>query len=139
MAGPWNASISVPIAVCGSSVTRSVPPAADAKSFAYSRAKYDIILNKSCFRDLTIGWDFNMEGFHNVGHLFFGGTMNNVACSPSDPVFWMHHANVDCLWEEFREAQQDSSNRTREYPLTDIGDNIAYLTHYDITVLIFYL
>ena len=68
-----------------------------------------------------------MEGFHNVGHLFFGGTMNNVACSPSDPVFWMHHANVDCLWEEFREAQQDSSNRTREYPLTNLGDNIAYL------------
>jgi tyrosinase len=34
---------------------------------------------------------------HNAGHRFVGGHMAG-AFSPNDPVFWMHHANVDRLW-----------------------------------------
>jgi tyrosinase len=29
--------------------------------------------------------------------------MNNTMTSPTDPVFWMHHAEVDRLWEAWRQ------------------------------------
>ncbi|MFN6560903.1 MAG: tyrosinase family protein [Nostoc sp. ChiSLP01] len=31
------------------------------------------------------------------------GTMSNVPGSPNDPIFWLHHANVDRLWAEWEE------------------------------------
>ena len=34
---------------------------------------------------------------HNAGHRFIGGHMAG-AFSPNDPVFWLHHANVDRIW-----------------------------------------
>ncbi|MBX9258343.1 tyrosinase family protein [Desmonostoc muscorum CCALA 125] len=31
------------------------------------------------------------------------GTMSNVPGSPNDPIFWLHHANVDRLWAQWQE------------------------------------
>lgn len=39
-----------------------------------------------------------LEGYHNTVHGWVGGTMNDIQYSPSDPVFWMHHAMIDRLW-----------------------------------------
>jgi tyrosinase len=40
----------------------------------------------------------NLESYHNTVHMFVGGnTMPNPAISPNDPMFWLHHANVDRL------------------------------------------
>lgn len=36
---------------------------------------------------------------HNGVHNLIGGTMNNIAVSPRDPIFWVHHANIDRLWD----------------------------------------
>lgn len=36
-------------------------------------------------------------GPHNAGHRAVGGTMQS-ASSPADPIFWMHHANIDRIW-----------------------------------------
>lgn len=41
---------------------------------------------------------------HNQGHNFLGGHMSG-GNSPNDPVFWMHHANVDRLWAKWQEGQ----------------------------------
>jgi tyrosinase len=43
------------------------------------------------------------EGFpeiqlHNRVHAWIGGTMSTVQVSPGDPVFFLHHANVDRIW-----------------------------------------
>jgi tyrosinase len=35
---------------------------------------------------------------HNHVHSWVGGIMNNTSFSPADPVFWLHHAEVDRLW-----------------------------------------
>ncbi len=35
---------------------------------------------------------------HNPVHNLIGGAMANVSISPLDPVFWVHHANIDRLW-----------------------------------------
>jgi tyrosinase len=39
-----------------------------------------------------------INGIHGGVHIWVGGTMSNAAVSPADPVFWLHHANLDRLW-----------------------------------------
>jgi Common central domain of tyrosinase/Polyphenol oxidase middle domain len=35
---------------------------------------------------------------HNYIHRFVGGNMRNPDLAARDPIFWLHHANVDRLW-----------------------------------------
>ncbi|MCD9196125.1 tyrosinase family protein [Streptomyces albireticuli] len=55
---------------------------------------------------------------HNRGHNFIGGHMSG-AFSPNDPVFWLHHANVDRLWANWqkrRQAAVPGSTHEDHYP-----------------------
>ncbi|HET6805494.1 MAG TPA: tyrosinase family protein [Frateuria sp.] len=36
---------------------------------------------------------------HNGVHNLIGGAMDNISISPRDPIFWVHHANIDRLWD----------------------------------------
>ena len=48
---------------------------------------------------------------HNDGHVVVGagnGHMGN-GMSPLDPIFWLHHCNIDRLWAQW----QDAGNTTR--------------------------
>ena len=46
-----------------------------------------------------------LEGYHNTVHMYVGGnTMPYPAISPNDPMFWLHHANVDRLWSQWQAA-----------------------------------
>lgn len=38
---------------------------------------------------------------HNIGHVAIGGTMYDVQTAGEDPMFWVHHANVDRLWATY--------------------------------------
>lgn len=56
---------------------------------------------------------------HNAGHRFIGGHMGRTF-SPNDPVFWLHHANVDRLWAEWQQIRIDnnlSANALETYPV----------------------
>jgi tyrosinase len=58
---------------------------------------------------------------HNRGHNFIGGHMAG-AFSPNDPVFWLHHANVDRLWANWqarRLAAVPGSKPEDHYPPPD--------------------
>lgn len=35
---------------------------------------------------------------HNPVHDIIGGAMSNITFSPADPIFYLHHANIDRLW-----------------------------------------
>lgn len=35
---------------------------------------------------------------HNLIHGFVGGDMGQLDRSPNDPLFWLHHANIDRIW-----------------------------------------
>jgi tyrosinase len=39
-----------------------------------------------------------INGIHGGVHVWVGGTMSDASVSPADPVFWLHHANLDRLW-----------------------------------------
>lgn len=44
---------------------------------------------------------------HNYVHRFVGGDMASF-WSPLDPVFWLHHANVDRLWTEWNKLHPNT-------------------------------
>ena len=43
---------------------------------------------------------------HNAAHLWVGGSMA-TATSPNDPVFFLHHANVDRLWARWQDLHPE--------------------------------
>lgn len=56
-----------------------------------------------------------LEGIHDVIHGWVGGTMGIIATAPADPIFWMHHANIDRLWWQWQQSPQGSGKNP---PLT---------------------
>ena len=56
------------------------------------------------YRDFTL----ELEGLHNGVHAWVGGTMTDIMTSPADPLFWMHHANVDRIYTLWQKNHPDS-------------------------------
>jgi tyrosinase len=65
-----------------------------------------------------VRFTYGLEGFgsrpdgtslpaHNHGHGWIGGIMNNTSTSPTDPMFWLHHAEVDRLWSLWQQDHPD--------------------------------
>lgn len=48
-----------------------------------------------------VAFQHAIEGIHNPVHNAVGGTMASSS-SPADPLFWLHHANVDRLWANWQ-------------------------------------
>jgi tyrosinase len=47
--------------------------------------------------DFTNFWH-SLEAIHDSVHVWVGGSMSAIPTAPADPIFWMHHANIDRLW-----------------------------------------
>ena len=45
---------------------------------------------------------------HNLVHRWVGGNMRTAA-SPNDPVFWLHHCNIDRLWAHWQLTHRDQA------------------------------
>jgi len=80
------------------------------------------------FRGRLEGWSGPVR-LHNQVHRWIGGDME-AGTSPNDPVFWLHHANIDRIWWEW---QNKTSPRRPYAPLDggpaglNAGDNMACL------------
>lgn len=48
------------------------------------------------------GFSAALEGIHNSGHVWVGGSMASVMFAPCDPLFWMHHCELDRIWAEWQ-------------------------------------
>ena len=53
---------------------------------------------------------------HNGVHVWIGGTMASVPTAPADPIFWMHHANIDRIWDLWQK-QYPNLNPTLSPPM----------------------
>lgn len=73
------------------------------------QADVDAATTKSKFT----GFQRALEAAHGAVHNAVGGTMAGSG-SPGDPLFWLHHANVDRLWAQWQTAhpKQLPSNRS---------------------------
>ena len=50
-----------------------------------------------------------LEGPHGTVHIRIGGHMGSMT-SPNDPIFFLHHANVDRLWAKWQISHPGSEN-----------------------------
>ena len=50
---------------------------------------------------------------HNGIHVWIGGQMGRVPTAPNDPVFWLHHCNIDRLWAIWQTRHPDLAD---QYP-----------------------
>jgi tyrosinase len=49
---------------------------------------------------------------HNVIHVDVGGLMSDPDTAALDPIFWLHHANIDRLWEVWLHRDARDTNPT---------------------------
>ena len=59
-----------------------------------------------------------LQGIHNGVHVWVGGSMGSVPTAPADPIFWMHHCNIDRLWWQW---QKTPGNAGKNPILTGAG------------------
>jgi tyrosinase len=83
------------------------------------------------FRNRLEGWFGDPEGrtgMHNRVHVWVGGDMFLVPTAPNDPVFFLHHCNVDRLWAKwqatwpvarFPDARYPTSRATFDRPRSE--------------------
>lgn len=43
-------------------------------------------------------------------HVWVGGEMGAPSSAANDPVFWLHHCNVDRLWDVWQQANPEVAN-----------------------------
>ena len=75
------------------------------------------ILNARELRDICWNVDSSFETFHGATHNWVGGVMVNLPSSPSDPMFFLHHGFIDCLFTWMRDNQRSRGvNVDYNYP-----------------------
>ncbi|MCJ1469438.1 hypothetical protein MMC07_008071 [Pseudocyphellaria aurata] len=57
------------------------------------------------------------QGLHGGGHQAVGGDMSDFFSSPGDPLFYLHHAQVDRIWTRWQQLDLT----TRQYALSGTG------------------
>jgi tyrosinase len=90
---PWLAPV-LPTVVTPSrtiTVNRSPGSSADLATIASNTPN---ALSQTTFNSFTS----TLEAIHDSVHVWVGGSMGSIPTAPADPVFWMHHANIDRLW-----------------------------------------
>jgi tyrosinase len=71
------------------------------------------------FRNFLEGF-IGSSGLHNSVHLWVGGGVGHMGSVPTainDPVFWMHHANVDRIWCQWQGQNFGNQHYFQHQPL----------------------
>ena len=79
----------------------------------------------------------NLNGVHGGVHIWVGGAMGSVPTAPADPIFWMHHANLDRLWWQWQNSPQGAGKNPSLSGAAAVMDPWAYteVNTRDITTL----
>ena len=81
-------------------------------------------VNAARRRDRFGPFQRRLESAHGDVHVAVGGEMATER-SPADPLFWLHHANVDRIWARWQEKHptrrpNNRSERLKPAPLLDV-------------------
>ncbi|KAJ2001139.1 hypothetical protein GGI02_000879 [Coemansia sp. RSA 2322] len=91
----------------------------------YSPEYITSVLQKSAtYADLRAGIE---NSIHGAVHLGIGGDMDTMH-SPSDPVFFLHHVNIDRLYAQWQAVKPDS--RTYMYDGTGVNNAPVAITDF---------
>lgn len=111
------------------------PPDQTAIEGIFDRPLYDQEPYDSCSSDQDVSFRQYLEGFtddetrpycvatgcfmHGRGHGYVGGDMDGSSASPNDPIFFLHHAQVDRMWAAWQAANLASGDAER---MADYGN-----------------
>jgi tyrosinase len=57
------------------------------------------------------GFSQRLEGSpHGAVHVMIGGNMGSVPTAANDPIFWMHHCNIDRVWDQWLNLNAGRAN-----------------------------
>jgi len=86
-------------------VSRTPPPAGQDGEFSLpTENKINDCLRKPTYTEFTM----TLESLHANVHAWVGGTMRDLLTSPADPLFWLHHANIDRIYTSWRKQHVDN-------------------------------
>jgi tyrosinase len=81
----------------------------------YDTAPWNDSKALASFRNQLEGWHVPsgstvVDGMHNLVHLWVGGNSGTMlpSTSPNDPVFFLHHCNIDRLWALWQHQNKDA-------------------------------
>ncbi|KAG9083366.1 hypothetical protein FRC06_004564 [Ceratobasidium sp. 370] len=78
-------------------------------AFTPSAVKAVVDGSKGNFTDFAYKMDgVRAQGMHNAAHLMMGGDMSNPLVSPNDPLFYLHHAHLDCIWARWQARRKEN-------------------------------
>lgn len=102
------------------------PPDAAAIDAMFDRKVYDAAPYDSCNTEEDVSFRQYLEGYdnddddmtcvavgcamHSAGHIFIGADMYESSATPNDPLFFLHHAQVDRLWAAWQAANLASGD-----------------------------
>jgi hypothetical protein len=76
---------------------------------------------------------------HNVVHGSIGGNMGGFNTAGQDPIFWLHHCNIDRLWEKWRaqgggrvNPTTDSTWMNTNFTFVDENKNFVQMSGADV-------
>ena len=72
------------------------------QNWLYEQNDIDNVLAHSTFQALSNDPMFELD--HSGVHQYFIGHMNDLNCATADPLFYLHHSFVDCIFQEFLNA-----------------------------------
>jgi tyrosinase len=55
-----------------------------------------------------------------------GGSTGSIPTAPADPIFWMHHANIDRLWWQWQTSPQGQGKNPNLAGAAAVMDPWAY-------------
>ena len=98
----------------------------------YDVCGYDNDSNTKGFRNAIEGFynfsmvyrDCGVAEMHNKVHLYIGGLMKDVPTSSNDPIFWLHHCNIDRLYENWL---TNPNNTDTSYKPVPIDNSVEYI------------
>ncbi len=96
---PWLVSFKPTIKVPGinRTVTRNPPRP---RTTLPTSAQINAVLALGTFTNFVN----SLDGPHGTVHNWCFGTMSDISWSPVDPLFWLHHAEIDRLWSQWQIA-----------------------------------
>jgi hypothetical protein len=94
-----------------SAAAPNLPPQSDVDALGsmntYDVSPWDMDADiQVSFRNNLEGWGAGQPRLHNQVHVWVGGENATLALatSPNDPVFFLHHANIDRIWAAWQDA-----------------------------------
>lgn len=89
-------------------IVRGIGENKQAGQYMIDEKAVQAIMAKKSFRNLVYCVDPYLEMVHGANHLFVGGHMIDLRTSPNDPAFFLVHAFVDLIYEQWRQSKPAS-------------------------------